>query len=298
MLAGARPAAGTARVGGDRCTGERALAVGAADHRSAAHRDQPGPCRRNRPRHGGARRRPADVRRLRRTALVLRELRQAREAQGRAGRRARRADQLGESIALREAALDARRPRRAGARARSSSAANRSARSRSGRCTRCCRARADTPAFLRARDVDAPLRGGRHQHLAPLVDDDRWFVQRNAAALLGATRHRRSGAAAAAAAAAQRRARAAPAVSALAGIDDPAAARAVHTVLRAATGDEPRRCRRGAGRRARSARRARCWCASSTRASRSARITRSCSKRSARSGSFGDDQAVPALWRR
>jgi HEAT repeat protein len=72
--------------------------------------------------------------------------------------------------------------------------------------------------------------------LASLVDDERWFVQRNGARLLGRTRSpeavpllqpllRRPDA---------RVVR--EAVAALAGIDDPAAARAIHTVLRAATG--------------------------------------------------------------
>jgi HEAT repeat protein len=72
--------------------------------------------------------------------------------------------------------------------------------------------------------------------LASLVDDERWFVQRNGARLLGRTGApeavpllqpllRRSDA---------RVVR--EAVSALGTIDDPAAARAIHTVLRSATG--------------------------------------------------------------
>jgi HEAT repeat protein len=72
--------------------------------------------------------------------------------------------------------------------------------------------------------------------LASLVDDERWFVQRNGARLLGRTGSpeavpllqpllRRSDA---------RVVR--EAVSALSAIDDPAAARAIHMVLRAATG--------------------------------------------------------------
>jgi HEAT repeat protein len=72
--------------------------------------------------------------------------------------------------------------------------------------------------------------------LASLVDDERWFVQRNGARLLGRTGSpeavpllqpmlRRSDA---------RVVR--EAVSALGTIDDPAAARAIHTVLRSATG--------------------------------------------------------------
>jgi HEAT repeat protein len=95
----------------------------------------------------------------------------------------------------------------------------------------------ETPAYKRAREVVRKYGAAAVGHLAPLADDDRWFVQRNAAALLGGTRSadavgplqsllRRSDA---------RVLR--QAVAALAGIADPAAARAIHTVLRAATGE-------------------------------------------------------------
>ena len=60
---------------------------------------------------------------------------------------------------------------------------------------------------------------------------------------------------------------------------DPSAARAIHTVLRSATGDAAPRGHRRARRRPRPARRADARRASSTRASRSARTTRSCSRR-------------------
>jgi HEAT repeat protein len=95
----------------------------------------------------------------------------------------------------------------------------------------------DSPAYRRAREVVRTYGAAAAIHLAALADDNRWFVQRNAAALLGATRSadavpplqsllRRSDA---------RVLR--QAVTALAAIDDPAAARAIHTVLRAATGE-------------------------------------------------------------
>jgi HEAT repeat protein len=95
----------------------------------------------------------------------------------------------------------------------------------------------ETPAFVRARDLTQRFGAAGVNYIAPLVDDSRWFVQRTAAALLGATRSpdavaplqgllRRSD---------PRVLR--QAVAALAGIDDPAAARAVQTALRAATGE-------------------------------------------------------------
>jgi HEAT repeat protein len=94
----------------------------------------------------------------------------------------------------------------------------------------------ETPAFIRARDLTHRFGAAGVNYIAPLADDDRWFVQRTAAALLGTTRSpdavstlqtllRRSD---------PRVLR--QAVAALAGIDDPAAARAVQTALRAATG--------------------------------------------------------------
>jgi HEAT repeat protein len=94
----------------------------------------------------------------------------------------------------------------------------------------------ETPAYTRARDLVRKFGAAAVGHLAPLAEDNRWFVQRTAAALLGATRSadaipplqallRRNDA----------RVRQ-QAVKALAGIDDPAAARAIQTVLRASTG--------------------------------------------------------------
>ena len=94
----------------------------------------------------------------------------------------------------------------------------------------------DTPAYVRARELTRKFGTAAVTHLAPLIDDSRWFVQRNAASLLGATR---SAEAVTPLQSLLRRSdpkvlRAA--VAALAGIDDPAAARAVQTALRAATG--------------------------------------------------------------
>ena len=85
------------------------------------------------------------------------------------------------------------------------------------------------------------------------------------------------------------------AVSALGAIDDPAAARAIHTVLRAATGGAAARRHRRAGRRA--ATRASCRCSSTswTKASRSGRITRWCWRRRRRSELSGSDDGVAAL---
>jgi HEAT repeat protein len=95
---------------------------------------------------------------------------------------------------------------------------------------------AETPIYRRACDLVGQFGAAAVTHLVGLADDSRWFVQRNAAALLGMTRSadavptlqallRRSDA---------RVLRAA--VAALAGIDDPSASRAIQTVLRAATG--------------------------------------------------------------
>jgi HEAT repeat protein len=94
----------------------------------------------------------------------------------------------------------------------------------------------ETSEYIRARDLVHRFGATGVPHIAPLADDSRWFVQRNAAALLGAIRS----------------AEAVPvlqtllrrsdppvlrtAVAALSGIDDPAAARAVQTALRAASG--------------------------------------------------------------
>ena len=95
----------------------------------------------------------------------------------------------------------------------------------------------ETPAYRRARELVATFGAAAVSPLAGLADDPRWFVQRNAAVLLGGTR---SAEAVPTLQALLRRSdprvlRAA--VSALAGIDDPAATRAIQTVLRAATGD-------------------------------------------------------------
>jgi hypothetical protein len=94
----------------------------------------------------------------------------------------------------------------------------------------------ETPAYRRARELVRGYGTGAIKPLTAMVDDSRWFVLRNAALLLGQTRSaeavpplqvllRRND---------PRVLR--PAVLALAGIDDPSAARAIQTVLRAATG--------------------------------------------------------------
>jgi len=94
----------------------------------------------------------------------------------------------------------------------------------------------ETGEYVRARDLTHRFGSSAIPYIAPLADDNHWFVQRNAAALLGATKHadavpvlqgllRRNDSRVLKAA-----------VSALAGIDDPAAARAVQTALRAASG--------------------------------------------------------------
>jgi HEAT repeat protein len=94
----------------------------------------------------------------------------------------------------------------------------------------------ETAACTRAKAIVSRFGSAAAVPLAPLAADDRWFVQRNAAILLGATR---SPDAVAPLQALLRRHDPRvlrPAVAALAGIDDPAAARAVQTVLRAASG--------------------------------------------------------------
>ena len=93
----------------------------------------------------------------------------------------------------------------------------------------------------------------------------------------------------------QRRAGHAAAVRALSNIDDPAAARAVHTVLRAAAGEQRRAVVEALVARARRARRPGAGAHPRTRATRSAPITDRARRRSARSAQVGDDQAVPAL---
>jgi HEAT repeat protein len=97
--------------------------------------------------------------------------------------------------------------------------------------------RGETPTALfgKLRGLTGKFGAGAVPHLAALADDPQWFVQRNAAALLGATR---SADAVSVLQALLRRndprvLRAA--VTALAGIDDPAATRAIQTALRAAS---------------------------------------------------------------
>lgn len=94
----------------------------------------------------------------------------------------------------------------------------------------------ENPAYTRARDIVRGYGAAAIPHMAAMVEDRRWFVQRTVAVLLGGTR---SAAAVSPLQALLRRGdervlRAA--VSALAGIDDVSAARAIQTVLRAATG--------------------------------------------------------------
>lgn len=94
----------------------------------------------------------------------------------------------------------------------------------------------ETPEWVRAREIVRGYGSGAVTPLTPMVDDSRWFVMRNAAVLLGQTR---SAEAVPPLQALLRRNDprvVRPAVSALAGIDDPSAARAIQTVLRAATG--------------------------------------------------------------
>ena len=95
----------------------------------------------------------------------------------------------------------------------------------------------ETPAYTRACDVVRKYGATAIGHVAPLTEDNRWFVQRTAAMLLGATRSPDAiGPLQALLRKNDPRVRQ-QAVKALAGIDDPAAARAIQTVLRAATGE-------------------------------------------------------------
>lgn len=92
------------------------------------------------------------------------------------------------------------------------------------------------PGFVRAREIAERFGAGAVDHLSPLAADSRWFVQRNAAILLGAT-----GSTAAVPpllSLLQRRHTVVlhHTVAALAGIDDPAAARGIQAVLRETTG--------------------------------------------------------------
>jgi len=95
----------------------------------------------------------------------------------------------------------------------------------------------DTPAVSRARELVHAYGAPAIPHLAPLVADERWQVQRIAARLLGATR---SAQAVAPLQALLRRGedRVVSAVlAALAGIDDPSAGRVIQTALRTSNGD-------------------------------------------------------------
>jgi HEAT repeat protein len=94
----------------------------------------------------------------------------------------------------------------------------------------------ETPGYVRARAIVRGYGAAAVRALSAMVDDSRWYVHRNAAVLLGMTRSadavpplqvllRRND---------PRVLRAA--VAALAAIDDPSAARAIQTVLRAASG--------------------------------------------------------------
>jgi HEAT repeat protein len=94
----------------------------------------------------------------------------------------------------------------------------------------------ETPASQRARAVVLQYGATAAPHLAALGDDPRWFVQRNAAQLLGATRSAEAVPPLLALLRKQDARVLRYAVTALAGIDDPSAARAVQTALRAATG--------------------------------------------------------------
>jgi hypothetical protein len=94
----------------------------------------------------------------------------------------------------------------------------------------------ETVAFIRARGIVRKYGAGAIAGIVGLLESREWFVLRNAAVLLGATRS------ADAVAPLQSLLRRndprvlRPAVTALAGIDDPSAARALQTVLRSATG--------------------------------------------------------------
>jgi len=169
------------------------------------------------------------------SALVLRELRKASE--GKVAPAAARAalTTVGESIALREAASmlsDFDEPTLATFIESCESIGPISIRS----LHPVLQSETETPAFARARDLTQRFGAAGVNYIAPLADDSRWFVQRTAAALLGSTRS------ADAVGPLQTLLRRTDprvlrqAVAALAGIDDPAAARAVQTALRAASG--------------------------------------------------------------
>ncbi len=94
----------------------------------------------------------------------------------------------------------------------------------------------ETPGYVRACDLVRRFGAASVPHVAPLADDHRWFVQRTAAQLLGSTRSPDAVPPLQALLRRQDPRVLREAVSALAGIDDPAAARAVQTALRAAAG--------------------------------------------------------------
>ena len=98
------------------------------------------------------------------------------------------------------------------------------------------RAEQPTPSYARAREIVERYGAGAAIPLAPLADDSRWFVQRNAAVLLGTTRSADAVAPLQALLRKNDPRVMRHAVAALAGIDDPSAARAVQTALRVATG--------------------------------------------------------------
>jgi HEAT repeat protein len=95
----------------------------------------------------------------------------------------------------------------------------------------------ETAVSVRAREIVTTYGRAGVPHLVPLADDPRWFVQRNAAILLGLT-HSADAVPTLQALLRKRDPRVLRhAVAALAGIDDPSAARAIQTVLRAAEGE-------------------------------------------------------------
>ena len=149
-------------------------------------------------------------------------------------------DQLGESLAMRET-VGAHRRRRRGGLERACKAViddDRRVRAsrRSSRSSLVEHGHRDAPG--RAESVIVGFGDKAVPRLASLVGDSRWFVQRRGARLLGADRRRptpcRCCSRCCGRATRAWRARPSPRS---AGFDDPAAARAIHTVLRAATGD-------------------------------------------------------------
>jgi HEAT repeat protein len=95
----------------------------------------------------------------------------------------------------------------------------------------------ETVAFRRAREIISHFGGAAAPYLAVLADDTRWFVQRNGALLLGAIRSADAVPPLQALLRKNDPRVLRPAIAGLAGIDDPSAARAVQTALRAMTGE-------------------------------------------------------------